>query len=158
LRAGYLYVSPHGEVFARHVRIGSRRGWHWRAFPAPPFAGASSAWFQREEIERFAATLVSAYPLDSSSPVTLVGGIWGKPNSGIEQPLISLSFYPVGSLGRVGCRVLLATPSSEQWPESRSRVEVELLTSYEGVRDFSRGLRGILKSEVKEALLAEREA
>jgi hypothetical protein len=121
---------------------------------ASPFAGASSAWFQHKELERFADALESSYPLDISSPITLVGGVWARLESRIEQQLVAFTVYPVGSRGVVGFRVALATPWSDQWPEARSRVEVELLTSYEGLRSFSRGLRGIVCGEAEEALLA----
>src|SRR5687768_1878948 len=90
---------------------------------APPFAGASSAWFNAKDLVGFAEKLLAAYPLSATEPTTLQGGIWSATGKDIEQLMVGLSFYAVGLRGNVGCQVTLATPSSSQWPEQRSRVE-----------------------------------
>jgi hypothetical protein len=124
---------------------------------APPFSGASSAWFNAAELVRFAESLDAAYPLSASEPIELRGGIFDENVKTIDQLLLGLSFYAVGPRGNVGCSVVLATPTSPRWPKSRSRLELELLTSYEHVRSFALGIRAIVQGEATEALLGENE-
>jgi hypothetical protein len=124
---------------------------------APPFSGASSAWFNAADLMGFSEMLASAYPLSASEPIELRGGIFDERAQTLEQVLVGLSFYAVGVRGNVGCRIVLATPSSPRWPESRSRVETELLTSYEHVRSFAVSLRAIVQGQAEQALLVENE-
>jgi hypothetical protein len=124
---------------------------------APPFSGSSSAWFNAADLLSFCETLAAAYPLSASEPIELQGGIFNESAHTIDQVLVGLSFYAVGVRGNVGCRVVLATPSSPRWPESRSRVEAELLTSYEHVRSFALGIQAIVQGQSEEAVLVENE-
>lgn len=122
---------------------------------APPFAGASSAWFDATDLVHFAEKLAAAYPMSETEPIELKGGIWTEDGRNIDQLLVGLSFYAVGSRGNVGCRTTLATPSSPRWPEQRSRVDAELLTSYEGVRSFCEGMLRVVHGQDEEASLNE---
>jgi hypothetical protein len=122
---------------------------------ASPFAGASAAWFNAKDLMDFAAKLLATYPLSETEATKLEGGIWSESGKDIEQLLVGLSFYAVGPRGNVGCRVILATPSSPRWPEKRSRVEAELLTNYESVRSFAQGILSIVQDNGAEALLNE---
>ncbi len=122
---------------------------------APPFAGASAAWFNAKHLVDFAEKLLAAFPFSATEPVKLQGGVWSQNGTDIEQLLVGLSFYAVGSRGNVGCRATLATPSSPRWPEQRSRVEAELLTTYESVRSFAQGMLAIVQDKSAEAQLNE---
>ena len=72
------------------------------------FAGVSSAWFNIDEISRFARRL-GQYPLDFGGPFQLAGGFWAKDQRGVlEQIHLSISVYLVSARGQIGVRVLLA--------------------------------------------------
>jgi hypothetical protein len=126
----------------------------WIEVAAGRFAGVSSAWFGVNDLLEFARTLAVSYPLSAANPISLTGGFWSKTGVVVEQPHVSLSFYPVGSRGTVGCKVQRATPLRvEDRPAHQSRLELELLTTYEAVRTFARGLAAIVHNQAKEALL-----
>jgi hypothetical protein len=120
---------------------------------APPFAGASGAWFGADAILDFARMIADTYPLSESDPIELKGGIFTDDMKRLDQVLVGLAFYAVGSLGNVGCRVTLTTPSSPRWSKARTSLNLEILTSYEAVRSFANGLAGIVRGEIEEALL-----
>ena len=128
-----------GELFAE-VRAGA-------------FGGAGSAWFSEQELVAFADKLANTYPLASSDFVTIAGGYWSSGQPGVlEQRHVLLEVYPIGPLGSLGCRVELARP--RQGPESATRrVEVELVTSYEPIRQFARALVEVVHGRAREAVL-----
>lgn len=119
------------------------------------FAGSSSAWFDAQQLGEFAQTLASAYPLPSDAPLSLEGGYWAKSAAVIEQLHLGLRFYPIGSIGKVGCRVILATPvyEGQDRPEAQSMVAVELNTYYEQLRTFAHSIEALAKGEILEAVL-----
>lgn len=119
---------------------------------APPFAGASSAWFHVAQLVEFATRLGDAYPLSAGKPLRLLGGVWGEGTSGLEQVHVGLTFYPLGGRGVVACKVDLLLPSRSE-AHREACLEIELLTSYEAVRDFARGLSSIARGESQEAVL-----
>jgi hypothetical protein len=132
-----------GELFARVQSNG--------------FSGASSAWFGVEELVAFAAGLAAAYPLLTDKPLRLEGGFWSRIDSTIEQLHVGLQFYPIGSVGSVGCGVTLATQVHEhERLQGQASVAVELQTTYENVRTFARSLEMLAKGTTDEAILEAR--
>lgn len=119
------------------------------------FSGIGSAWFDAQALFEFGETLASAYPLPSEAPLSLEGGYWAKSEAVIEQLHLGLRFYPIGSVGKVGCRVTLATPVHEgqDRPEAQSMVAVELNTNYEQLRTFAHSIEALAKGGIVEAVL-----
>ncbi|NHK97302.1 hypothetical protein [Rubrivivax benzoatilyticus] len=119
------------------------------------FAGVSSAWFDAGQLVAFARRLGSSFPLPSTEPLSIEGGFWSKSGSVIEQLHVGLKFYPIGSTGKVGCRVSLATHihANQDRPESQSLVAVELNTKYEQLRNFSRALELLVTGHIDEVHL-----
>jgi hypothetical protein len=118
------------------------------------FAGCGSAWFGEGELVELAKKLATAFPLPADSPLGIRGGFWSKSGDRIEQEHVGLTFYPVGSLGRVGCRVVLSTPVHEHdRSEGQSSLAVELLTTYERVGVFARVLELLVSGGVDEVVL-----
>jgi len=67
---------------------------------------------------------------------------------------VDLRFYPLDALGAVAGRIELATPAEEtDRASARSRVEVELMTSYEPLGEFARSLEAIVLGQAGEAVL-----
>jgi hypothetical protein len=101
-----------------------------------------------------AKKLAVAFPLLAESPLGIRGGFWSKSGGGIEQEHIGLTFYPVGTVGRVGCRIVLSTPVHEHdRPEGQSSLAVELLTTYERLSAFARSLELLVTGGADEAVL-----
>jgi hypothetical protein len=118
------------------------------------FSGRSSAWFGKSQIVEFATRLADAFPLPADKPLKLEGGFLSELGVSVVQPHVSLSFYPIGHLGLVGCRVLLATPiHSEDRLEEQSLVAIELKTHYELLRAFAYSLERMAKGLEKEVVL-----
>ena len=119
------------------------------------FSGAGSAWFGLAEISSFAQSLVAKFPLPSNTCLILQGGYWSDTNRcELKQTLLRLSVYPIGSVGAIGCRVELARPmQNDDRPESRTAVEVELVTDFEPLAEFSKQLDSLAKGDAGEAIL-----
>ena len=98
--------------------------------------------------------LGSTYPLPSE-PVRLRGGYWdGSKPPTLREPHVDLAFYPIGPLGTIGCRVELATPyEAPARAAEQANVGVELVTSYEPLRQFARSLAAIANGQASEAVL-----
>lgn len=113
------------------------------------FSGHGSAWFRQDQVVEFAQRLANTFPLASDKPLKLQGG--SLYTSATE---LSISFYPVGRRGLIGCRVSLATPIySESRIEEQSQVTVELHTHYEPLRSFAQSLEMLANGDVTEAVL-----
>lgn len=118
------------------------------------FAGAGSAWFDESELVEFAEKLAAAFPLPADSPLGIRGGFWNTAGGDIQQEHVGLSFYPVGGLGRIGCRIVLCTPIHQHdRPASQSSVATELLTTYERLGAFARALKSLVTGGIDEAVL-----
>ncbi|HNH88299.1 MAG TPA: hypothetical protein PLX46_02675 [Thiobacillaceae bacterium] len=129
-----------GELFAKVLSNG--------------FAGAASAWFSEDGLVELAKKLATAFPLPADPPLGIRGGYWSKSGNALEQEHVGLTFYPVGPLGRVGCRVVLASPVYQyERPEGQSSLAVELLTTYESLGAFARSLELLATGGVREAVL-----
>ena len=128
-------------------------GWLDAEVRAKHFAGLGTAWFGRDELIRFARRLAETYPLKEATPLTLEGGFLGR-GEVPAQFHVRLTFYPVGSVGLIGCGVYLATPMSrDDRPASQAFVSVELLTHYERMRVFARAFEALALGEATEAVL-----
>lgn len=118
------------------------------------FSGVSSAWFSDQRLVDFAKELASAYPLPSESTLALRGGFWNKAGTEIEQIHVGFEFYPIGSRGQIGCRVVLNTEIRESdRPNSQSSVTVELQTTYARVEAFAKALILLANDKTNEAVL-----
>lgn len=118
------------------------------------YAGSGSAWFGEAGLVELAKKLAAAFPLPADPPLGIRSGFWSKSGGGIEQEHVGLTFYPVGSIGRVGCRVVLSTPVHEHdRPEGQSSLAVELLTTYERLGTFARSLELLATGGTDEAVL-----
>jgi hypothetical protein len=119
------------------------------------FAGEGGAYFDVDELKRFAAS-IEAFPLPVNPRPTVAGGVWKKDATGeLEQELFALAVYPIGLRGQIGVQVRLAT---ELWDGDRNEsqsaaVRLELLTTYEALRRFSRELRSLVQGRGEEATL-----
>jgi len=118
------------------------------------YSGIGSAWFNENQLIGFAQNLASAYPLRQDEPLKLEGGFYSKSGAGLEQLHLGLKFYPIGSTGQIGCRVVLNTPTYEHnRPDSQSSLAVELHTTYEQLGAFARSLEALAKGNMDEAIL-----
>jgi hypothetical protein len=103
------------------------------------YAGAGSAWFHFNEIERFGRLLGSTFPMPPNTEISLRGGYWrsGAQPPELQDVLLGLKVYPVGTTGTIGVRVEVMDGCFEgQRPESRAKLSLELLTDYESIKNF----------------------
>jgi hypothetical protein len=118
------------------------------------FAGAAKAWFDAEELKRFAVEL-SAYPLPEK-PLTIWGGFGANARTGDPaQEHVKFTVEPIGGNGQVRVHMRLA---SQRWPNDGPTVahheaEIDLLTTYERLRRFSGHLRMVVEGRLGEAIL-----
>ena len=120
------------------------------------FSGASSAWFNLQELRAFGERLQATFPIPPGTSLSLQGGFWSKSGASvIEQLHVGLSFYPIGGAGVVGVRVTLATSIHEgARPEAQHTVAVEFRTQYEPLRAFGIALVALVNGSVSSATLA----
>lgn len=114
-----------GELFVRAERDG--------------FAGAASAWFTFGEVRKFGEQLASQFPLPQGSALTMKGGYWarGTQHPSLEETLVGLTVYAVGSTGTVGIAVELMEGVYEgQRAASRAHVRLEILTDSQTLQSF----------------------
>jgi hypothetical protein len=121
---------------------------------AKGYSGVGAAWFDTLRLQAFANDLAT-YPIPAGQPITISGGLGASLNGTLPaQELLVMSVGPVGIKGQVGVRVHLST---ERWqdtrPESVMDVRLELLTTYERLRQFSEHLRLVLDKKLDEAEL-----
>jgi hypothetical protein len=118
------------------------------------FSGEGGAWFGIEELKQFAAAL-SDYPLSEVDSPAIKSGFYGQDMSGeLEQEHLSLRVYPIDVTGHLGVQIRIAT---EVWPETRPEsqhfVQLELVTSYEPLAQFSSQLKALVDGAIEEAVL-----
>lgn len=120
------------------------------------FSGLSSAWVAMDELRTFASAL-EAYPLPTTDPPSFMVRYFVEEKEGdTDQVSIYLSFYPIGSLGRLGVKVRLALPSTDgDRPESRHMAELEIETTYQQLADFAKELYHLAQGEATEAVLGD---
>lgn len=123
------------------------------------FAGAGSAWFHLDKLLAFGQRLQTCYPLRSDADILIEGGYW---NSGSSPPqlddvLLSIRAYPVGSTGTIGLRVELADGQYEgQRTQSRARTSFELLAGYDELQVFGVQIAQLAQSPSNTASLFRR--
>lgn len=121
---------------------------------AEDFSGAGSAWFAISELAAFGRALLDSFPLAPDAVLKLEGGGWSNVAG---QPFVrelSLKVYPVGTMGHLGIAIQLATPmATNQRPESRRSVALELMTDYESLRVFGIALCAMAGGTTQEAVL-----
>ena len=119
------------------------------------FSGDGSAWFSTEELNDFAQAL-AAYPISEENSPAIRGGFYSKDKtSELEQEHLSLRVYPIDRTGHLGFQIRIAT---EVWPpqtrpESQHFVQLEILTTYEPLRQFSSQMKSLLDGDIEEAVL-----
>jgi hypothetical protein len=120
---------------------------------ADGFSGESGAWFDAQAVAAFASAL-GTYPLPEDNPPHIESGFWKRGTQELEQELVSITVRPAGIKGQISVRVHLAT---EVWPDMRpdsdSDVHLELLTTYERIRQFSDHLNRVVLGELDSATL-----
>jgi hypothetical protein len=118
------------------------------------FRGAGSAWFGVQQVAAFGERLATTYPLQAGVPYELAGGYWDAQATVLKQTHLSLRFYPIGALGEVGCRVLLASPfETNERAENQSSVAVELRTRYQALREFGESVVQLAAGSTGEVVL-----
>lgn len=116
------------------------------------FSGRGSAWFNSDELRRFAAAL-AAYPLGDEARRGIESGYRGPPGSQHEVH-VALSAYQIDARGSVGVRVRLATPvGTWRSPEARHAVEMEFPTTYSALTVFATQLSQLAAGTAAEAAL-----
>ena len=118
------------------------------------FAGNGSAWFNIEELRRFASD-IAQYPLDD--PVSLAGGYWSKTSPGcLETIKVSIRVYLISGRGQLGIRVRAFQPShTRDSSDANHGVELELQTTYNRLDRFSRDLVDVLDGKTPYARIEE---
>jgi len=116
------------------------------------FAGRGSAWFDplqlKKEAEKFAQ-----YPIPEDDPPVIQGGYWSSATRGVmDQEHLFLSVRPLGPAGDIAFLVRLASPRDEKETSSRFSVELQIATTYEQLRWFSKKLTGLINGEIAEIM------
>ena len=117
------------------------------------FSGVAAAYFSSDQLLRFAEQLL-AFPLRDDHPVELAGGYWSRTADVLEEEHIGIRVLPVGPRGQVAVRTHLATPAGDGPVQD---VNVDVLTTYEALRQLSSDLTGLVEGHLQEArVTAER--
>lgn len=112
------------------------------------FAGAASAWFHFREISEFGELLAARCPLPPGETLTLKGGYWetGTQRPQLEETLVGLTVYAVGTTGKMAVGVELMAGSYEgQRAASRAQVRLEILTDCGALRTFGEAIAGLVQ-------------
>lgn len=108
------------------------------------FSGETRAYFDKRELETFAAQL-RTFPLRER--VSICGG-YGK------HVLLEIACYPIDERGHLGVQVRMATEESRNMrPEAQLSASVELLTTYGDVERFSHAIESLLHGNSDDAVL-----
>jgi hypothetical protein len=118
------------------------------------FSGEGGAWFSVGELQDF-ANAIAIFPLSKSDSPRLAGGFYKKDGSGeLAEEHLTLTVYPIDSKGHLGIQVRIATELwNEARPESQHIVKLEIITSYEPLAQFSKGLKALIAGQSKELSL-----
>ena len=116
------------------------------------FSGRSHAYFNKDEISRFAVAL-SKYPLLRDHGCSLTSG-FGESRDRPAQEHVGIDAYPVNSRGYIGLQVRMATAVwTDTRPESQRIAQLEIVTTYEPLARFSKDLLAVLDGTLSEATL-----
>lgn len=118
------------------------------------FGGKGSAWFDLQRLVAFSEELLS-YPIAPEKLPKIEGGFWSKEKKGIlEQVHFLLKIYPIGSTGKLGAKIRVATPRYESDRcDSQHIAEVEIETDYNALESFAGQLKQLAKLERSDATL-----
>ena len=116
------------------------------------YSGRSHAYFNKDEIERFAVAL-SQYPLPGDRCCSLTSG-FGESQSKLAEEHVGIDVYPVNRRGYIGIQVRMATAVwGETRPQSQRIAQLEIVTTYEPLAQFSKDLLALLNGTASEATL-----
>ena len=116
------------------------------------FAGRASAWFGFRQLREFGEQLATRFPLRPDEVLTLQGGYWSSDPAQpiLEQTLVGLKVYPVGVTGTIGIAVeLMEGVYQGQRAISRAQVRLELLTDYQTLQVFGRGITSLVEGGIR---------
>lgn len=123
-----------------YVRVGS-------------FSGLSSAWFDVERLTQFAVALAE-FPLGEAAAKGIASGYWPHDAGVLAETHLKISVRQFDSVGHVGVRVLVATPSNLAPPPGCPHVaDVAFCTTYAELNRFVSAFRALLKGVAEEAIL-----
>ncbi len=118
---------------------------------ASGFGGQSAAYFNIEDLEKFARS-IATYPPEGTFEVSSGFGKTGS--NELDQEHLAIRVYPLDGRGHIGVQVRMATPIwPDIRPQSQMTAKLEILTSYEPLRKFSADLMSLLHGVTTEALL-----
>jgi hypothetical protein len=117
------------------------------------YAGKSGAYFNADELRRFAAA-VADFPLPGDGKLSIRGGYFGEKGAKLEQEHVGIDLYPIDQRGHIGVQVRMATElQNEARSESQKAAKVEIVTSYEPLARFSKQLLAVINGAASEAKL-----
>jgi len=118
------------------------------------FAGKGSAYFDIENLKDFAKAL-REYPLPFGSERLSIEGGYGLTGDGeLKDERLAIKVYPVDNRGHIGVQVRMAAePSAGESSESRLVAKLELMTTYEPIAQFGKGLLELVEGKVGEVVL-----
>ena len=126
----------------------------WAA--ADGFSGQTGAYFNIEELEKFAEAL-QVFPLPREDHRRSIASGFGtkEDHNKVSKEHLGISVYLANpQRGYVGIQVRMAT---EVWPDTRPESEkkavVEILATSEPLFKFSRDLLSVLRGSLKEAVI-----
>ncbi|TAJ69957.1 MAG: hypothetical protein EPO51_20770 [Phenylobacterium sp.] len=115
------------------------------------FSGSGAAWFDRDALEAFCASL-AAYPIDRQSPPALAGGYWDGQK--LRETHLSVRVVPYDALGALQVSVHLGTPAAGNEPADRGRgVTTWFLAGYNDLDRFRAAFAKVLNGAADEAVL-----
>jgi hypothetical protein len=114
------------------------------------YSGRSHAYFDIDEIKRFAEAL-SQYPLSEDKACSLTGG-FGESRGNPAQEHVGIDAYPVNRRGYIGIQVRMATAVwIDTPPESRRIAQLEIVTTYEPLAKFANDILAMLSGTLPQA-------
>ena len=148
------FMESQGRLSLRFDNDGDGTGKLWAQASSGGFSGEGGAWFSTGELQDFAED-IGMFPIPKGNSPYIAGGFFKKDESGdLEQAQLALKVYPIDRAGHLGVLVRIAM---EFWndvrPESQNKVELEIITSYEPLAEFSRGLTSLVEGRIKEVIL-----
>jgi hypothetical protein len=116
------------------------------------YSGRSHAYFNKDEVRRFALAL-SQYPIPGNQSCSITSG-FGESRGKPAQEHVGIDAYPVNRRGYVGIQVRMATEVwTETRPESQRITQLEIVTTYEPLARFSKDLLAMLDGTAPAATL-----
>lgn len=121
---------------------------------AAGYSGRASAWFDVAQIADFARSL-DAYPITPDDPPVLQGGFWAREDGNVlEQCHVSFRVVAADSRGTLAVQLHLETPFwNGDRAGSQQRVDLEILTEYASMHEFSRAVAALAAGVREEAVL-----